>query len=217
MKILAVETSGKTFSIALNENDKTIASLYYNHGYIHSELIVPAVEKLLQDTNNSFESIDKFAVSTGPGSFTGIRVGITAVKIFSQLLNKPITAIDTLSILKKSFLKIKGIKIVAAIDALKYNVYVKNGEEIVIKNIDVFIKDFKKYKNKILVIGSAAIIYKEQLSKGLGRYSVSMPSSMHVPKAEYLATLAYYSKSACYSKIKPLYVRRSWAEEVQKK
>jgi tRNA threonylcarbamoyladenosine biosynthesis protein TsaB len=217
MKILAIETSGKTFSVALNEDDKTIASFYYNYGYIHSEMIVPAIERLLKDTGNSFETIDKFAVSTGPGSFTGIRVGMTAVKIFSQILNKPIMAVDTLSILEKSIFGIKGIKIVAAIDALRYEVYVKDGKEIIIKELNIFIKELKKYKNKILIIGSAAIIYKEQLAEGLGKYSVSLPYIMHMPKAGYLATLAYHcAKSVGYEKIKPLYIRRSWAEKTKK-
>ncbi|GHT44153.1 tRNA (adenosine(37)-N6)-threonylcarbamoyltransferase complex dimerization subunit type 1 TsaB [Endomicrobiia bacterium] len=217
MKILAIETSGRTFSIALNEDEKTIASFYYDNGHIHSEMIVPTVERLLKETGNSFETIDKFAVSTGPGSFTGIRVGMTAVKVFAQLLHKPITANNTLSILEKSFIQIKGIKIVAAIDAFRNEVYVKDNKKIIIKNIDSFVRDFKKYKNKILVIGNAVITYKEQLVEGLGNFSVSLPYSMHMPKAQDLATLAYNSaKSTDYSKIEPLYIRRSWAEENKK-
>ncbi|GHT38492.1 tRNA (adenosine(37)-N6)-threonylcarbamoyltransferase complex dimerization subunit type 1 TsaB [Endomicrobiia bacterium] len=217
MKILAIETSGRTFSIALNENEKTIASFYYDNGHIHSEMIVPTVERLLKETGNSFETIDKFAVSTGPGSFTGTRVGMTAVKVFAQLLHKPITAINTLSILEKSFIQIKGIKIVAAIDAFRNEVYVKDNKKIIIKSIDSFVRDFKKYKNKILVIGNAVITYKEQLVEGLGNFSVSLPYSMHMPKAQDLATLAYNStKSTDYSKIEPLYIRRSWAEENKK-
>ncbi|GHT34587.1 tRNA (adenosine(37)-N6)-threonylcarbamoyltransferase complex dimerization subunit type 1 TsaB [Endomicrobiia bacterium] len=217
MKILAIETSERTFSIALNENEKTIASFYYDNGHIHSEMIVPAVERLLKETGNSFETIDKFAVSTGPGSFTGTRVGMTAVKVFAQLLHKPITAINTLSILEKSFIQIKGIKIVAAIDAFRNEVYVKDNKKIIIKSIDSFVRDLKKYKNKILVIGNAVITYKEQLVEGLGNFSVSLPYSMHMPKAQDLATLAYNStKSTDYSKIEPLYIRRSWAEENKK-
>jgi tRNA threonylcarbamoyladenosine biosynthesis protein TsaB len=218
MKILAVETSGKTFSIALSENEKIIASFYYDCGHIHSEMIIPAVERLLKDTGNSFENIDKFAVSIGPGSFTGIRVGMTAVKTFAQILNKPITAIDTLSILEKSFVEIKGIKTIAAIDALRNEVYVKDGKEIIIKNIDLFIKDLKKYKNKILIIGNAAITYKEKFSEGLGKYSVSLPYNMHIPQSQTLAAIAYNNeKSASYKEAQPLYIRRTWAEETKKK
>jgi tRNA threonylcarbamoyladenosine biosynthesis protein TsaB len=218
MKILAVETSGRTFSVALNEDGRHAASFYYDCGRTHSEMIIPSVEKLLSDTGNVFHDIDKFAVSTGPGSFTGIRIGMTAIKTFAQILNKPIATVDTLSILEKSFVKIKGIKTVPAIDALRCEVYVKDGEKIVIKNIDLFIKDLKKYKNKVLVIGDAAISYKEKLSKGLGRYSVSLPYTMHMPKAQMLAAMAYQSaKSVNYTKIKPLYIRRSWAEETGRK
>jgi tRNA threonylcarbamoyladenosine biosynthesis protein TsaB len=66
----------------------------------------------------------------------------------------------------------------------------------------------------VLVIGDAAISYREKLSKGLGRYSVSLPYIMHMPKAQTLAAIAYHStKSMNYAKIKPLYIRRSWAEE----
>ncbi|MCA6070842.1 MAG: tRNA (adenosine(37)-N6)-threonylcarbamoyltransferase complex dimerization subunit type 1 TsaB [Endomicrobium sp.] len=218
MKILAVETSGKTCSIALSENEKIVASFYYDCGHIHSEILIPAVERLLKDTGNSFENIDKFAVSVGPGSFTGIRVGTTAVKTFAQILNKPIAAIDTLSILEKSFVEIKGIETIAAIDALKNEVYVKNDKEIIIKNIDLFIKDLKKYKNKILVMGNAAIIYKEKFSKGLGKYSVSLPYNMHIPQSQTLAAIAYNNeKSVSYKEVQPLYIRRTRTEETKKK
>ncbi len=165
MKILAIETSGRTFSAALNEDGRHTASFYYDCGRIHSEMIIPSMERLLRDTGNVFQDIDKFAVSTGPGSFTGIRIGMTAIKTFAQILNKPVAAIDTLSILEKSFIEIKGIKTVPAIDALRCDVYVKDGGKIIIKNIDLFIKDLKKYKNKVLVIGDAAISYKEKTFK----------------------------------------------------
>jgi tRNA threonylcarbamoyladenosine biosynthesis protein TsaB len=218
MKILSIETSGKTFSAALNENNKTIVSFYYEFGHIHSEIIITAVERLLKDTSNSFENIDKFALSQGPGSFTGIRVAMTAIKTFSQILNKPIVAIDTLSILEASLSKIRGIKIIAATDALRNEVYTKQGNKIVIKNIESFIKNLKKYKNKVIVIGSAAIVYKEKLLKELGRLSISLPEIMHMPKASTLATLAYRTTSnlSC-NQIKPLYIRRTWAEESKRK
>jgi tRNA threonylcarbamoyladenosine biosynthesis protein TsaB len=224
MKILAIETSGRTFSVALNEYDKTVASFYYDQGNIHSEMIIPVVERLLKDTRNTFESIDKFAVSIGPGSFTGIRVGITAVKTFAQILNKPVVPINTLLILEKSFIKTSEIKIVPAIDALRDEVYVKvesNGTiipcqaDVTIKNIDKFIKDLKKYKDNLLIIGNAAIVHKEKLSRELGEYSVSLPYIMHMPKAQILATLAYHfiENSVDYTEIEQLYIRNPWTEK----
>ncbi|MDR3330827.1 MAG: tRNA (adenosine(37)-N6)-threonylcarbamoyltransferase complex dimerization subunit type 1 TsaB [Endomicrobium sp.] len=216
MKILAIETSGKTFSTALNEDEKTVAAFYYEQKFTHSEMIIPAVERLLKDSGYTFENMDRFAVSIGPGSFTGIRLAISAIKTFAQILNKPVVAIDSLSILEKSFVKIKGIKIVAAIDALRNEIYIKENEKIIIKNIDLFIKDLKKHKNKILVIGNATMIYRKKLTKGLGKQSVSLPYTMHMPKAQTLATLAYQAKTTNYKNIQPLYIRRSWAEEIKK-
>jgi tRNA threonylcarbamoyladenosine biosynthesis protein TsaB len=215
MKILAVETSGKTFSIALSSEGRIAAEFFYDYGHIHSEMIVPAMERILKDTQNTYKDIDKFAVSTGPGSFTGIRVGMTAVKTFAQSLNKPVVAFDALSVLEKS-LEIKNIKISAAIDALRNEVYVKSGGKIVIKDIDSFINGLKKYKNKILIIGSAASVYKEKLSKELGKYSVSLPESFHMPKASALAFLAQNEPGISFNKAEPLYIRRSWAEETKK-
>ncbi|MCL2485583.1 MAG: tRNA (adenosine(37)-N6)-threonylcarbamoyltransferase complex dimerization subunit type 1 TsaB [Endomicrobia bacterium] len=216
MKILAVETSGKTFSIALNDSGKTLASFIYDCGHIHSEMIVPAIERILKDTGNTYQNIDKFAVSTGPGSFTGIRVGMTAVKTMAQAINKPVVAIDTLTILENSFPDIKGVKLVTAIDALRNEIYVKSKKEIIIKSIDDFIAQNKKYKNKIIVIGDASIVYKDKLAKSLGSLSVSIPAAFSMPKASVLAELAQFYKSDSFSNVSPLYIRRSWAEETKK-
>jgi tRNA threonylcarbamoyladenosine biosynthesis protein TsaB len=213
MKILAVETSGKTFSIALNEDGKTCASFIYDCGHIHSEMLICAVERILKDTENSYRTIDKFALSAGPGSFTGIRVGMTFVKTAAQALNKPVSAIDTLSILEKSFIALKGVKTVAAIDALRNEIYVKNKEGIAIKSIDDFIKENKSRKNKIIVIGNAASVYREKLEKYLGKTSVCLPPIFNIPKASVLAQIAQCAPAQNFSEIDPLYIRRSWAEE----
>jgi tRNA threonylcarbamoyladenosine biosynthesis protein TsaB len=213
MKILAVETSGKSFSVALNEDSKTLAYFVYDCGHIHSETLIPAIERILIDTGNSYQTIDKFAVSSGPGSFTGIRVGMTAVKTIAQTLNKPVVAIDSLSVLEESVSYLKGFKLSAAIDALRNEIYVKSKKEIIIKNIDDFIDENKKYKNKTIVVGSAATVYKEKLEKALGKTSVCLPFSFNLPKASVLAEAAQYIKGEEYSKIRPLYIRRSWAQE----
>jgi tRNA threonylcarbamoyladenosine biosynthesis protein TsaB len=215
MKILAVETSGKTFSVALNSDGKTTAEFFYDCGHIHSEMLVAAVERILKDTATAYRDVDKFAVCAGPGSFTGIRVGMTAVKTFAQSLNKPVVAADALTILEKS-LEIKNIEAVAAIDALRNEVYVKSGKKVVIKEIDSFVNGLKKYKNKILVAGNAAYVYKEKLSKSLGKHSVSLPESFHMPRASVLALLARSEQGISFDKIEPLYIRRSWAEESKK-
>ena len=213
MKILAAETSGKTFSAALNEDDKTIAQFYYDCGLLHSEMLIPLIEKLLKDTNNSYQTIDRFAVSKGPGSFTGIRVAMTVIKTFAQALNKPIAAIDTLTVLENSLFCFGKVKKIAAIDALRNEVYVKEKGKIVIKPVETLCKELKKYKGKIIIIGDAAISYKEIFSKHLGSESVALPKTLHYPKASTLAFLAKTIKPTNYLQISPVYIRKSWAEE----
>lgn len=212
MKILAAETSGKTFSIALNDNGATAAEFYYDSGHIHSEMLICAIERILKDTGNAYKDIDKFAVCSGPGSFTGIRVGMTAVKTIAQSLNKPVAAFDALTLLEKN-IQIKKIKIVPAIDALRDEVYIKRGSRIQIDGIDSFIKKLHPFKNKVLIAGNAAAAYKYKISKQLGAYSISLPGSFHMPRASVLGMLAQSEKGVSYEKVEPLYIRRSWAEE----
>lgn len=213
MKILAAETSGKTFSVSLNEDDKTVAQFYYDCGLLHSEMLIPLIEKILKDTNNSYQTIDRFAVSTGPGSFTGIRVAMTVIKTLAQALDKPIAAVDTLTVLENSLFCFGKVKKIAAIDALRNEVYVKDKGEIVIKPVERLCKELKKYKGEIVIVGDGAISYKEIFSKYLGEKSVALPNTLHFPKASTLAFLAQTIKPKNYLQISPVYVRQSWAEE----
>ena len=173
MKILAIESSGSSLSIAISENSNIVTEYFYNAGKIHSDVLVPLTEKIIKDAKWELKDIDKFAVSCGPGSFTGIRVAMSVIKTLAQTLNKPVVSVDTLEILKNQ-LNIKEIKIVPAIDALRNEVYVKEKNKIVILPIETFVKNLKKHKNKIIIIGNAVMTYNKILSKELGKSSVSL-------------------------------------------
>ena len=215
MKILAIESSGSSLSIAISENSNIVTEYFYNAGKIHSDVLVPLTEKIVKDAKWEFKDIDKFAVSCGPGSFTGIRVAMSVIKTLAQTLNKPVVSVDTLEILKNQ-LNIKEIKIVPAIDALRNEVYVKEKGTIVIAPIETFVKKLKKYKNKIIIIGNAATIYNKTLSKELGKTSVSLQPNLHFPKASTLALMAENIDGTSFKNVEPIYGRKSWAEEKQK-
>ncbi len=215
MKILAIESSGSSLSIAISENSNIVTEYFYNAGKIHSDVLVPLVEKIIKDAKWKLKDIDKFAVSCGPGSFTGIRVAMSVIKTLAQTLNKPVVSIDTLDILNNQ-LNIKNIKIVSAIDALRNEVYVKEKDKIVILPIETFVKKLKKYKDKVIIIGNAAMVYNKILSKELGKISVSLQSNLHFPKASTLALMAETTIGTSFKNIEPIYGRKSWAEEKQK-
>lgn len=212
MKILAVETSGLSLSVAVGENGKIVLEYFFNAGMIHSETLIPTIEKILNEVNWQIEDIDKFAVSCGPGSFTGIRVGMTTVKTLAQSLNKPVVSVDCLSILEEN-IKLPKIKIVPAIDALRNEVFIKQNKSVVIMSVEKFIEKNKKYKNNIIVVGNAVTSHKKILSKYLGNLAVSLPDKFHFPMASTLVLMAENIKGTTFKEVEPLYVRKSWAEE----
>lgn len=215
MKILAIESSGSSLSIAISENSNIVTEYFYNAGKIHSDVLVPLTEKIIRDAKWELKDIDKFAVSCGPGSFTGIRVAMSVIKTLAQTLNKPVVSVDSLEILNNQ-LNIKNIKIVPAIDALRNEVFVKEKDKIVISPIETFVKKLKKYKNKVIIIGNAAMVYSKILSKELGKTSISLQSNLHFPKASVLALMAENINGSSFKNIEPIYGRKSWAEEKQK-
>ena len=212
MKILAVETSGETLSVAISNDSKIISEYFYNAGKIHSDVIIGLINKILKDVNWTLKDIDKFALSCGPGSFTGIRVAMAVIKTLAQTLNKPVVCTDTLSVLENQ-LKLKDVKVIAAIDALRNEVYVKQKNEVIILSTDKFVKKYKKYKNKIFVIGNASIIYSELFAEELGKQSVSLPQMLNYPQASTICLMAHNINGTDFKKIEPLCVRKSWAEE----
>lgn len=215
MKILAIESSGSSLSIAISENSNIVTEYFYNAGKIHSDVLVPLTEKIIKDAKWGLKDIDKFAVSCGPGSFTGIRVAMSVIKTLAQTLNKPIASVDTLEILQNQ-LNIKNIKIVPAIDALRNEVYVKEKGKIVILPIETFVKKLKKYKDKVIIIGNAATVYNKILSKELGKTSVILQPNLHFPKASTLSLMAEDIEGTSFKNIEPIYGRKSWAEENKK-
>ena len=96
MKILAVDSSGLTASAAVVEDDRVLAEFNVNNKKNHSVTLLPMIERLKKILELEMESIDAFAVSKGPGSFTGLRIGSATVKGLALALNKPIVEISTL-------------------------------------------------------------------------------------------------------------------------
>ena len=94
MKILAVECSASPASAAITENGKVIASAYTNVKLTHSQTLMPMISSVFSSSLTDINDIDGFAVSAGPGSFTGIRIGISAVKGLAAPQKKAYTLDD---------------------------------------------------------------------------------------------------------------------------
>lgn len=122
MKILALETSAKAVSVALVEDGKVLASAYQNTGLTHSRTLMPMVDAMLQNADSPKSAVDCIAIAQGPGSFTGIRIGVSAAKGLAFALDKPAIGISTLEGMAHNMAHCNGT-IVCAMDARRNQVY----------------------------------------------------------------------------------------------
>ena len=121
MKILCMDTSSTLCSVAVLEDTTLINKLELNNGLTHSESLMPLIKKVLDESNLSLKDIDLLVTDIGPGSFTGIRIGVSTVKAFSDSLNIPCIGISSLEILAYN-IKDDGL-ICSTIDCKNDNCY----------------------------------------------------------------------------------------------
>ena len=121
--ILNIETATKNCSVSIAENGAIIAIEELNNGnYSHAEVLHPFINDILKEANIDSTSIDAIAVSKGPGSYTGLRIGVSAAKGLCFALNKPLISIDTLTSLSHAITIERGF-MVPLLDARRMEVY----------------------------------------------------------------------------------------------
>ncbi len=122
MKILALETSAKSVSCAVVENGAPLASSWQCTGLTHSRTLLPMVDAMLKNADLTLDGMDAIAVAAGPGSFTGLRIGIAAVKGLAWAADKPCLGVSTLEAMAENVSHIDGL-IVGAMDARRSQIY----------------------------------------------------------------------------------------------
>ena len=116
MKILAIDTSSEICSVAILENDTVIAENSLNDGKTHSENLMTIMENILAENETKLNDIDMIACSVGPGSFTGIRIGVSSIKAIAEVLDVPVAAVTSLETLARN-IEEKDATIVSLIDS----------------------------------------------------------------------------------------------------
>jgi universal bacterial protein YeaZ len=122
MNILAIESTGKTAAIAIGNEEKILADINLNCGYTHSQTLLPMINDLLKMLNIAQNEIDYVACSSGPGSFTGIKIGVASAKAFAHAFNIPIINVPTLDAMALNIFA-PGSIIVPIMDARRSQVY----------------------------------------------------------------------------------------------
>ena len=122
MRILALETSAKAVSAAVTEDGRLLALGLQDSGLTHSRTLMPIVEHLLKNTDLAMADMDAIAVAVGPGSFTGIRIGVSAAKGLAFAAEKPTVAVSTLVAMARNVAFAGGL-IICAMDARRQQIY----------------------------------------------------------------------------------------------
>ncbi len=125
MKILSLDASATSASVCVYDGveDKIIGEFFINTKLTHSQTLVPMIDALLNSTKLGLSDIDYFAVNTGPGSFTGIRIGVSVVKGMAMALDKPCVSVSTLESMAYNFIDFKDVLVCACMDARRNQVY----------------------------------------------------------------------------------------------
>lgn len=167
MKILGVDSSAKSASAAICENGRLISECFVNASLTHSRTLMPMVDNALKQADMNIKDIDAFCVNVGPGSFTGIRIGVAAVKGLALAENKPCAGISTLESMAYNFAD-DSCLVCAAMDARCNQVYTAlfrcNGSSVEricedkAISIDELCEELKKFNEKIYLAGDGAEI-----------------------------------------------------------
>ena len=122
MKILALETSAKAVSAAVTEDGRVLASGYQDTGLTHSRTLMPIVEHLFHNTGLTMGDMDAVAAAVGPGSFTGIRIGVAAAKGLALGADIPAAGVSTLAAMARNVSLWEGL-VICAMDARRSQIY----------------------------------------------------------------------------------------------
>ncbi|MDP4146134.1 MAG: tRNA (adenosine(37)-N6)-threonylcarbamoyltransferase complex dimerization subunit type 1 TsaB [Bacillota bacterium] len=224
MRILSLDTATEAATCAVIEDDKLLGEIIFNYKKQHSVIIMPMIDIMLKNLQLDINSLDGFVVSKGPGSFTGLRIGMSTIKGLSQGTGKPFISVSTLDALAYNMAYTDAI-ICPILDALRNNVYtslyvfdknrLKKISDHTIISIDELITLVKSYNKTICFIGDAVPKFRETLKNSLDSLYFA-PTHLNVVKASALgelgAILLENGESDNVFTSAPIYIRKSQAE-----
>jgi tRNA threonylcarbamoyladenosine biosynthesis protein TsaB len=223
MKILAIETSTMLGGVAImDESEGLVVEIRLNVKTAHSERLMTVIDHALKQAGMTASDIDVFGVAIGPGSFTGLRIGLSTIKGFSYATGKPVVSVPTLEAFAWNF-PYSSHPVCVMLDARKKEVYAAvfkwKGSffERVIGETSVKPSDLvRNLKGPVIFAGEGALLYKESILEALGNNALFAPRQSMIPSPANVALLGMrmaadgdFSEPAS---LVPLYIRKSEAE-----
>lgn len=221
-RILAVDSSSLTGSVALCQGETLIAESLLNVRSTHSEKLLKQIDLLLAEAGWQPQDLDLLVSVTGPGSFTGLRIGIATVKGLAQSLDKPVVGISSLQMLAMN-LPLSVQPICVFMDARKKEVYSQlfnwtPAGPVAMRDACVLPPEqlLGSLEEKVALVGDGVAQYRELIEKTCGDNILLPPATAHQPRASQAAWLAWrrylVQDISCAADLLPTYIRPSDAE-----
>ncbi len=218
MLILAIESSAKAASVALMEDEKLIAQYSQCSGLTHSRTLLPMVDDMLKNTENTIAGVDLIAVAHGPGSFTGIRIGVSTVKGLAWAADKMCVGVSTLEAMAWHGVSSDGL-VCPVMDARRSQVYnalfeIESGRpQRLCEDRAIALEELAEEirgKNAFLVGDGAELTYKYMLSAGIDCRIA--PQNLLYQSAWGVGMAALDKTPGTADDLLPVYLRLSQAE-----
>ncbi len=221
MKILTIDTSTTACSAALTDGEKITAEFLLDTDRTLSKQLINQIDSILRSAGLTVDELDGFGVTVGPGSFTGLRVGIATVKGLAVASDKPVAGFSSLAMLAMN-LPWSSYQVCPMLDARKNEVYTglyrcEGIPAIISADCVTAPADFlDNIAETTVFLGSGAVRYRGTIESRLGKKAVFAPFSCNIPRASAGAVLAYHAFSRGETvppdQLNPAYIRPSEAE-----
>lgn len=230
MKVLAMDTSAIVATVAVMEDDKLICEIILNHKKTHSQKLMPMVEEALMRSELTLQDIDVFSAAAGPGSFTGLRIGISTIRALAQAMGKKVVGVNTLDGLAFNVPFFPG-RICPIMDARREQVYtavyrweqgrMERTSEYMGLALEEYLEQLEKEEGPILFLGDGVPVHRDFILQRLGKKAFLAPASCQLQRAASIAALAMERARQGETKdpmeLEPFYLRKSQAEREYEK
>ncbi len=216
MNILAIDTSSVYASCAILSNNEIVSEVSFNSGCVHSKSLMPSIELCLNNAGLDISDIDLFSSVAGPGSFTGVRIGVCAIKGLAQACNKPCIGVNTLDCLSRNLICEKLV--CPILDARREQVYCavyKSGAQIFpasaipFSELASFLGD-----REVIFLGDGIEAFKQEIAKL--KNASAAPANLCYTRASSAAIIAKElfdpSKNFSPEALDAIYLRKPQAE-----
>ena len=225
MLLIAIDAATRYSGLALLQDETVLAECIISSGLTHSQRLLPALDFLLQEAGYTIAQIEAIVVTEGPGSFTGIRIGMSTAKGLAQGLNCPVVGISTLEAWAAGFSGGNGL-ILPLLDARRNEFYTalyrRQDQQLETliepcqRKLTELAAMIQPYPEIVWPIGDAIETYREQLLQALGERSRLAADCQRLPRPAMLGTLGYRKlqkgQVGSLFELRPQYLRKSEAE-----